>query len=382
MAEAFGGGRRPSEEPLSAVDVARFEASVGLGLFDGTRLVAAAGIHSLPVAWGDQSLMMGGLAGVACAADQRGRGHVARLMAASLVRMRDAGQTLSGLYPFAWAFYRKFGWDWAGEKREYTVPTEAIPSHPEGRNVQMYDGAEALDIVKPVHAAYARRYRGMTTRENISPDWWDNVLGPGGGRTTYVHVHRDAQTGQPDGYLTFRFPEGEGGVGQVGDFFTLTPQAHQGLLSILHYYGTQVEKVRWSAPADDPLPLHVMHWDVKTSVAPLFMGRVVDVRAALEAPRPAPELAGEVVLRVSDPQCDWNDGAWAVTVEAGRVSVERTAAEPGITLDIQALSQAFWGQPSLSRLRNAGRVAVADEAQFQTLSALLPPAVCFLPDFF
>lgn len=381
MAEAFDGGRVPSNEPLTEAQIARFQASVGLALFDGARLVAAAGIHSLPVAWGDVTLSMGGLAGVACAADQRGRGHVARLLSESLVRMRDAGQVLSGLYPFAWAFYRKYGWEWVGEKREFTVPTAAIPSHPEGRHVQMYDGAEALDTVKPIHAAYARRYRGMTTRENVSPDWWDKALGAGDGRTTYVHVHRDAETGLPDGYLTFRYPDGDG-AGHVGDFFALTPAAYQGLLSVLHYYGTQVETVRWSAPADDPLPLHVMHWDLKTAASPLFMGRVVVVRSALEALRPAAELAGQVILRVSDAQCDWNGGAWAITAEAGRVSVARTTAEAGVALDIQALSQAFWGQPSLLLLRNAGRLSVTDEAQFRLLSALLPPAVCFLPDDF
>ncbi|MDQ2688054.1 MAG: GNAT family N-acetyltransferase, partial [Armatimonadota bacterium] len=244
MAEAFEGGRRPSEEAPAEGEAARLMSSVYLGLFDGARLVAAAIIHALPVAWGEQTLTMGGIAGVACAADQRGRGHVARLLAASLVRMRDAGQVLSGLYPFAWAFYRKHGWEWVGEKREFTVPTAAIPSHPEGRNVKMYDGLDALEIVKPIHAASARRYQGMTTRENLNPNWWNDVLGPDDGRTTYVHVHSDAQTGQADGYLTFRFPDG-GETGRVGDFFTLTPAAYQGLLSVLHYYGTQVEKVRW-----------------------------------------------------------------------------------------------------------------------------------------
>lgn len=381
MAEAFDGGRRPSDDPPTANEVARFESDVFLGMFDGARLAASACIHSLPLAWGDQTFSMGGIAGVACAADQRGRGHVARLLSESLVRMRDAGQTLSGLYPFAWAFYRKHGWEWVGERRELTVPTAAIPSHPEGRHVQMYDGLEALEIVKPIHAAYARGYRGMTTRENISPDWWDKTLGPDGGRTTYVHVHRDAQTGIADGYLTFRYPEGDD-YGRVGDFFTLTPSAYHGLLSVLHYYGTQVQSVRFSGPMDDPLPLHVMHWDLKTTASPLFMGRVNDVQAALEALHPTPDTAGRLVLHVSDGQCDWNDGSWAITLDAGRVTAARTTAAPGVTLDIQALSQSFWGQPSLARLRSGGRLTVTDETAFRLLSTLLPSAVCYLPDFF
>lgn len=381
MAEAFSGGRIPTEETPSPDERELFEATARLGVFDGARLVAATTIHALPVAWGSHHFTMGGIAGVACAADQRGRGHVARLLAESLVYMREAGQPISGLYPFAFAFYRRHGWEWVGEKREMTVPTSAIAAHGEGRLVQMFEGKDALDLVKPIHAAFARRYRGMTTRENRSPDWWDERLGTHGGRRTYVHVHRDAGTGEPDGYLTFRYPEG-GGAGQVGEFLTLTPAAYEGLLSVLHYYGTQVEKVHWSAPMDDPLPLHVMHWNLETKVQPLFMGRVVDVRAALEALRPSPELMGRVTLRVSDPQGAWNDGTFAVTWEAGHVTVTSSSDEPGVILDIQALSQAFWGQPSLILLRAAGRLTVRDEKQFQLLSGVLPSAVCFLPDFF
>jgi hypothetical protein len=42
-------------------------------------------------------------------------------------------------------------------------------------------------------------------------------------------------------------------------------------------------------------------------------------------------------------------------------------------MDIQAFSQAFWGEPSLSAIRHAGRVEVKEEAAFRHLSAILAP---------
>jgi len=57
-------------------------------------------------------------------------------------------------------------------------------------------------------------------------------------------------------------------------------------------------------------------------------------------------------------------------------------AIPGVSLDIQALSQAYWGQPPLDLIRAAGRLTVTDEAQYQVLSQLLPPSVCYLQDGF
>jgi predicted acetyltransferase len=375
MAEAFDGGRRPT--PGESGETGDGRPSVTWGIFDGTRLVAAATVHVLHVTWGDHDAPLGGVAGVACVADQRGRGHVARLMERSLEGMRDDGQYLSGLYPFSFAFYRRHGWEWVGEKRNYTVPTAQLHGSPEGRQMRFYDGPAALEVVRPVHAAFARRYRGMTTRCDPYPDWWDRTLSHHDNKTTYVHVHHDADTGAADGYLTFRYDSSESA--SLGDFFALTPAAYRGLLSVLHYYGTQVKNIDFHAPADDPLPLHMMHWDLNTEVQPVFMG---DVKAALEALHPPSGLAGEIVLAVSDGQCAWNDAVWAVTLEGGQVSVARTQKTPGVSLDIQALTQAYWGQPSVRLLRAAGHLVVSDEGQFRLFETLLPSAVCYSQDHF
>ncbi len=387
MAEAFGRGNRPA--PPSETENARPEvAKVRLGIFDGPRLVACAIINPLTLAWGDADVPMGGIGGVACTADQRGRGHVGRLLGESLRAMRDSGQYLSGLYPFSFSFYRRHGWDWVGEQKQYSVPASELKAGPEGRCLTMYDGLDALEIVRPVYEQFARRHYGMGLRLETAPGdtasyWWKRTLdyGGNGNRITYVQVYSNPSTGQPEGYLTFLYPE-DGDTGQVGDFVANTPAAYRGLLSVLHYYGVQVEKVNFSAPMDDPLALHLMHWDLETKIKPLFMGRVVDVPAALTALRPEPGWSGKIVLQVADGQCDWNNCTFAVTVDAGCVTVAPTQGVPGVTLDIQTLSQAYWGQPSLDRLRAAERLPISDEAQYALLSRLLPPHICFLRDFF
>lgn len=381
MAEAFDAGRIPTARPETEAPSEEPKSPI-LGIFDGTRLVAAATIHDLRLTWGAAGdAPTGGIAGVACTADQRGRGHVGRLLEASLREMHEAGQYLSGLYPFAYAFYRRYGWEWVGEKRSYTVPTAEIKASPDGKHLHCYEGPEARAIVQPIYDRFARRYRGMSARTEPAPDFWDNALKHRDGRTTYVQVYQDAATGTAEGYLTFRYPAG-GDAGRVGDLFANTTAAYRALLSVLHYYGTQVRKVQFNAPADDPLPLHVMHHDLETKVHPLFMGRVVDAAAALAALRPAPESSGRAILRIGDGHCAWNNGSFAVTLEGGQVSVTPSSTPAGIALDIQALSQAYWGQPSLDRLRAGGRLEVTDETQYAVLSRLLPSTVCFLQDFF
>ncbi len=382
MAGAFEGGKRPAPTEESAKENAKTEpSSKTLGIFDGTRLVAAATIHDLHLVWGEDEVPMGGIAGVACVADQRGRGHVARLLREALGSMRESGQCLSGLYPFSFDFYKKHGWEWVGEKREYTLPTTLLQAASEGKSVRCYEGPEALEIVRPVYDLFARHHRGMATRRDPVPNFWDKALAHRDDRTTYVQVYHDPASGDAEGYLTFRYPD-DGDTGQVGEFFANSPAAYRGLLSVLHYYGTQVAKVQFSTPADDPLPLFVMHWDLETKARPLFMGRIVDVAAAFSALRPDPALAGKIILQVADGQCEWNTRSFEITLEAGRISVAPTTSVPGITIDIQALTQAYWGQPALERLRAAGRIAVSEEPQYLLLSQLLTPSICYLQDYF
>lgn len=384
MAEAFESGARPASNGESGQsahsDQQQADPSIGWGVFEGARLIAAAAAHPLHVTWGDHDAPLGGIAGVACTVAERGRGHVDRLLKRMLIQMRESGQYLSGLYPFSFAFYRRYGWEWVGERRKYDIPTRQIPSFTEGRQIRTFDGPDALETIKPVYAAFARRYRSVTTREDAVPNWWQQTLEHRDNRTTYVHVHYDAATAKPDGYLTFRF--GDDSPATVGDLVANTPAAYRGLLSVLHYYGTQIAKIEWGAPVDDLLPLYVMHWDLKTRIEPLFMGRVVDLKAAFESLHSPAELSGEVILRIDDPHCDWNSGVWAITAEGRRISATRSDRAPGIVADIQALSQAYWGQPALTLLRAGGRVDAQDQSQYALLAAILPPMTCYLQDRF
>jgi predicted acetyltransferase len=342
--------------------------------------------------WGGAPVVpMGGIAGVATFNEARGRGYVDALLRDCLERMRAKGQALSALYPFAWAFYRRYGWDWVGEQRRLTLPLREVRASPEGRNVREIrakDVAETAAILKPIYSRFAAQYRGVFGEGSHR---WDDKLRADDNRTTYAYVHEPPGGGGPDGYLLWRYGR-EGSTGQVREFVATTPDAYRGLLSLLHYVGTQADKAQVTVPADNPLWSHVMHWDVETRIAPVFMGRVVDVAAALRALVPAAGVEnGAVRVAIRDPHAPWNQGTWRVTVEVGAVACDLelagaagAAAAPAadIACDIQAFSQAFWGTPSLGSLHRVGRVEAADEGAVAFLDRVLAgPPVFTLDDF-
>ena len=386
MVEAFFRGERPADPQAPTDGWSRdltLSRTIGAVQNSG-RVVAAVTVHPLRLSWGERGLACGGVADVACSADHRGTGLAGRLLTYALEEMRERGQILSGLFPFAYAFYRRHGWEWVGENRRTTVPLRLLPASRQARCVRLYDGLAGKERAQEVYGAFAARYRGMVLRDECEhPDFWARALDHNGGRTNYVQVYESPETGRAEGFLNMVFPA-SGDRAWITNFMATTPRAYDGLIGLLHGYaaGGGIESIEYPAPIDDPMPLHAMHHELNVRLTPLFMGRVVDAVAAIQAIDAPASASGSLILGIRDETCQWNDGAFQIEIDGGKARAERSSADADVSMDIQALAQAFWGSPSLDRLRWAGRVDVRDEDAYALLSKLLPSTTCFLADHF
>ena len=356
MNHAFSGGQvvTPRETPATEADVADV-----YGIFEDGHLIAALTAIPYTVAWPgakNNQLPMGGIAGVATYVEARGQGHVERLLSESLRIMREKGQVVSALYPFAFAFYKKYGWDWVGKRYDLKVPLAHLQkTHSKTRRVLE---SNIISEVKPLFEAYGSHYRGFI----LDDEDWKKRFEPSGDKESFAYIGAD-------GYLIARY--GDENL-NIKEFIAPSTKAHNALLGLLRNFGTQREFARLTVPSDSPIWSYIMHHDLETKTRPVFMGRVVDVAGALgQLQTSAPN--GEVILALNDPQCDWNTGTWSIKTEGGRILATHSTQFPQVTMDIQAFSQAFWGYPSLASLRLAGRVEVKEEQVFDHLCAILQP---------
>jgi predicted acetyltransferase len=110
-----------------------------------------------------------------------------------------------------------------------------------------------------------------------------------------------------------------------------------------------------------------------------WMGRVLDVPAALEARGYAP-VDGEATIEVDDPALPGNRGPWRVRAEGGRVSV---APGSGGTkpMSINAFSALYTGYATPTDLVLAGALD-ADDQRRPFLGALFAGTAPWMPDFF
>lgn len=358
-------------ELLEADDRRRF------GVYENGRLQAALGVLDYQMFFGEARRPCGGIFGVASDPATRGRGYAAALIRHSLEDMHERGQYLSSLWPFDFRYYRLFGWEWTGESRLYTIPLRVLKPDAETQYVEgVYDNfAETLN---PIYEAMAMRYNGPLVR---TPKMWEGKTGLAGNRIRATYVYQ--RDGQPEGYAILKYGDKSEEI-HPENFVALTSRAYRGLLGVIRHHAMTVEKVRWEAgaPPDDPLGSIIMHWDIETKIEPCAMSRVVDVQAALQDLKPSPDLRGTAVVALQDEHAPWNTAHWQITAEGGQVEATRTDATAGVTLDIQAFTQAYWGMPSLLELRRLDRVEMQEESAFDILAALLPEKKAWLYDGF
>ncbi|HLV80381.1 MAG TPA: GNAT family N-acetyltransferase, partial [Chthonomonadaceae bacterium] len=367
-------GSRDLEEPEEWL-TANADRMVVYGGHDAAGLQASVVVVDYRLHFGpDVLVLMGAIEGVACLPASRGRGYAGTMLKHVLEQMRDAGQVTSLLEPFSWDYYRRFGWEWIGARRSYAVPARILKASPETERVRvatLQDRPKIMDA----YTRFAARYRGLVVRTDRH---WAKILDDSKKEFTYTYLYEPE--GQAEGYLTYRGGKGE--ETRLREFISLTPRAQRALLGLLRRHEMQVEKFTWSAPPDDGLWSRDYHWDIETKTRPQLMGRVVDVPAALQAWRPAHAAQGRLKLGVHDECAPWNTATWQIDFSDGRVEARSTSADPQVSLDIQALSQAYFGTPAVSDLRTWGRLQVHEEAGYQALVDLLAGPMFWINDGF
>lgn len=345
------------------------------GVWDAAGLQAMAAVIDFEIYLGHEATVsMGGVASVACLPASRSKGYAGLCLKFSLEQMREAGQAVSTLFPFSFAYYDKFGYSWAGELRTYEVKTSILRAVAETDDVRAATEADRPAIAA-AYAEFARRYRGAVVR---SDKLWNQSLDSTEKEFRYTYIYE--KDGRLEGY--FSYLGGKREQTKLRAFIALTIPARRALLGLLRRHDMQIEKFAWDAPIDDPLWSVLMHWDLKTSLQPVAQVRIVDIPTALAAWRPKASASGNVIVDVQDECAPWNQGAWRIEFAGGEVQAARTDESSQISLDIRALSQAYFGTPTVPQLRAADRLTVHDEAAYEALRALFDGPPMWMNDSF
>ncbi|WP_284031804.1 GNAT family N-acetyltransferase [Halobaculum lipolyticum] len=327
-----------------------------------------------------------GVSAVASPPEYRRRGLVRELLAGVHRELRDDGVAVAALWPFEYPFYRRLGYARVNDYARITVAPDAL-------SAACPDPAGTFERLGPddwrrLDAVYDE-WGPASLRLDRSADWWRSRVFQSWRTDPYVYGWTAGAAGDElGGYLAYTVEDGDDADGKtmaVSEFASRGREARGHLLRFLRNHDSQVERVRFTGPADERL------FDelddpraAETEVRPGPMARLVDVEAALEA-IPYPDgVDADLVLDVDDDTCPWNDRRIRLRVVDGRAAVSAAAddAERSASLDVGSLTRLVVGSHGAQRLTDLGDVDAAEDDVRETLEAAFPRTDPFLREGF
>ena len=229
---------------------------------------------------------MSGIYAVATLPEHRGTGLASAAVLQVMRDARDAGMTVSALYPAVVRPYRRLGYELGGSFSEHRLNLNAIPSDL-GQDlpaVELLDPERDLEGLQACYRASIRHGNGPL--EPTDDAWWSRrILRPfgegstrgGGARTRRIDrgVRRVPLHGRRGRTPRHRFRTGMPGV------FAAHRIARSALLTYFRSFRGAGIWLQWCGPPEDPIALLLPEQDIATPFRYRWMFRVLDRPGAL-----------------------------------------------------------------------------------------------------
>ena len=276
----------------------------------------------------------GGVAGVSTLPENRGTGNIAQLFTFALEYMKEKNMILSGLGPFAFQYYRKFGYEWCYTWQLVTIDINDLKSFPAATSYKKLS-KENKEEFENFRNKCNKKINGPIIRdERIVNEKWDHY------RNSVSHVYAACENDEIVAMMVYKQ---EGREIKVSEIYFESEKARQYLLHFLYRHRSMTDKVELVLTVDDeirnilPTPrLSYWHWPNK-------MGRVVMAKEALELLKIKECFDGSFSIKVNDKHANWNNKTFKLSYKNNGLLVEETEDPCDFEMSIQRFSQLVLG---------------------------------------
>lgn len=343
------------------------------GWFDGDKLVSQLSIYPRQVNIHGRIFEMAGLTGVGTYPEYANLGLMSDLIKTALVKMREAGQCISYLYPYSIPYYRKKGWEIISDHMTFRIKDTQLPAP-----VEVSGFVERLPVDDPdviaVYDKFSRKNHGAMIRSPIAWEdyWrWENE----DERTAAVYYNSQEE---PSGFLFYWVADD---VFHIKEMIYLNQEARHGLWNFISAHFSMVNEVAGTNYQNEPLSFLLEDSQIQETLEPYFMGRIVDVKTFLENyPFDGPAIPFHFI--VTDPIAEWNNGIFGVRWDAGgKVQISHEPVGKPASLNIQTLTALLMSYKTPSYLFEIERLET-DAETLRTLNQIIPDQQPYFSDYF
>ncbi|WP_338469617.1 GNAT family N-acetyltransferase [Niallia sp. XMNu-256] len=345
-----------------------------LGWFDEEKLISQLAVYPFQVNIFGQIFDMGGLTGVGTYPEFANMGLMKKLLKRALEDMRAKKQSISYLFPYSLPFYRRKGWEIISDKMTFEIRDFQLPhSKPVSGYVERLH-TEHQDIRFVYKRFSIKKHAAMIRNELAWDEYWRWDL-----EELTAAVYYD-KSPDPQGYLLYWISKD---VLHIKDMVYLNQEARNGLWNFVSAHFSMVSRVVGNTFTDEPLAFWLDDGDIKETIAPYYMARIIDVEQFI-AQYPFQKIGTEtkITFQLEDPMADWNSGNFTLYVsESGEGKLWPSEGIPQASLDIQTLTTMLLSYKRPTYLAEIGRLQ-GDSDIIDRLENLIGRETPYFSDYF
>ncbi len=343
-----------------------------LGCFDGDALVSQIAVYPLKMNVYNAVYPVGFVTSVCTYPEYTGHGLMKRLMQKSLEHMRQKNQSLALLFPYSIPLYRKMGWEIISNKITYSVKDRQIPVKASAPGFVRRVDWENEDF-RNLHAQFAAVPHGCLFRNALAWEeyWrWDED-------DTVVAIYYDTNE-RPCGYMVYLI---KNDIMHIKEMIYLTREAQAGLWEFIRAHDSMIDEVRGSSYSSEPIAFELEDGDIRETIRPYIMGRIVDVEQFFQKYHCDPTAENAVfTFVVDDPFFAHNNRAVTVHFHRGECAVVNTVSHNRVKLSIATLTTLLLGYKTAAKLYRMGRIE-ADKDTVRLLDDTILHEMPYISDY-
>lgn len=264
------------------------------------------------------------------------------------------------------------GWEIISNKITYSVKDRQIPEKAPAPGYVRRVNWENEDF-RNLHSQFAAVTHGCLFRNALAWEeyWrWDED-------DTVVAIYYDINE-KPCGYMVYLIKKD---VMHIKEMIYLTREAQAGLWEFIRAHDSMIDEVRGSSYSGEPIAFELEDGDIRETIRPYIMGRIVDVEHFFQKYHCDPTADNAVfTFEIEDSFLAWNNKTITVLFHQGVCSVVETVAHNRVKLSVATLTTLLLGYKTATKLYRMGRIG-ADRETVQLLDDTILHEMPYISDY-
>ncbi|MGL5414824.1 MAG: GNAT family N-acetyltransferase [Clostridium sp.] len=345
-----------------------------LGWFDKDKLISQVAVYPMKVRIFNKTYDMGGLTGVGTYPEYSNQGLMHKLLYQALKEMKEKNQTISYLYPYSIPYYRRKGWEIISDKIVYEIKDYQLP-----KNKRVTGEVQRVDVegeeIKRAYERFALQTHGALIRDELA--WNEYWLWDTDDLTAAVYYNEKYEE---EGYVLYWIKDE---VFHIKDMIFVNEEARLGLWNFISAHFSMITKVVGNTFTDEPLAFLLEDADIKETISPYYMARIVDLEEFIKQyPFKPDTVERKWTFVMDDPILSWNQGTFKLEIDnEGKGSISRVNEKTTDKIDIQTMTTMLLGYKSPDYLSKIGRLS-CDRKTLDMLEDSIEQQAAYFSDYF